>query len=142
MTRLRFITTATVAATLAAGAAGATTIVSTHGTNTLRIRQSPMGTVIHDGLGTHFIAPESEEPLVLRHTTARDTAHDRGGLSRMFSFLNFFDGFHRERPAAPAAVEDCFPPIGTHPRATMFDEDMGENRAAAMMRTMLHRLDR
>lgn len=142
MTRLRSLPTAlaTVAA-LGAASAGATTILSTQGSNTLRITQSPGGTVIHDGIGAHYVAPStiSHEPLVLRHP-ARDAVEEPNGFVRLFMFLNPFDGFFRSRPRTyhelPAEV-----PTRGRARA-LFDDVPGENRAVSMMQSIMSNLDR
>lgn len=141
MTRLTFLT---LAATLAAGSVGATTIISNHGSNTLRIHQSPLGTVMHDGIGTHYWAPMREDraPLVLRHPAPGHTeTRNLGVFARLFAFLNPFDGFHRQRPVAPASREG-FAQMQSQRALAVFDDVPGENRAVDMMRTILHRMDR
>lgn len=140
MTRLALLA---LSATLAAGTAGATTIVSTHGSNVLRIHQSPIGTVIHDGFGPHIVAPRPDrEPLVLRHPVRdADETRNLSVFARLFFFLNPFDGFYRSHPAAPV-VDDCDPAPQAHRAVAVFDGNAGENRATAMMRTILHRMDR
>jgi hypothetical protein len=146
MTRLRSLPTALAAfAVLSAGAVGATTLVSTHGTNTLRISQSSSGTLIHDGIGAHYVAPAtvSREPLVLHHPVRDEVETENpGAFARLFMFLNPFDGFHRDRPSS-RATEDCFPEVPTRNRATaMFDDMPSDNRAVGMMRSMLGGLGR
>ncbi|WP_323019950.1 hypothetical protein [Pararhodobacter sp.] len=144
MTRLRSITSAlAAAAALSAGAAGATTIISTQGSNTLRIQQSPMGTVVRDGIGAHYVAPStiSHEPLVLRHP-ARDRIEEPSGLARLFMWLNPFDGFFRDR-SRNRVIEELPPEVTTRGRArAMFDDVPGENRAVDMMRSIMIRMDR
>ena len=136
MTRLRsFSTILATAATLGAGTAGATTILS--GTNSVHVHQSPSGTVVSNGVSV------SRSPVPLHRPIeatgyARMTPEPEVAPGLFVRLFLFFMPWSASTPEVEPEV--IITPVPT--RAIHHVDFPGDDRASTMMRTLMRRMDR